>query len=520
MNEHYDILIIGSGAGGGALAYRLANAGLKILIIERGPFLPREKQNWDTTAVFLEERYHTKEVWQDSEGNPLHPQTGYWVGGNTKVYGAALFRLREKDFEELRHKDGLSPAWPVGYKDFEPYYTEAENLFEVHGLQGLDPTEPYRSHEYPYPAVSNEPIMQEIEDNLKKLSLHPFPTPLGLMINEKNMVESQCIRCDTCDAYPCLVHAKSDADVNCIRKVMHLPNVTLITETEVLRIVTDATGREVKFVEARVKNNSMLSIFSADLVAISCGAINSAALLLRSANDKHPRGLANSSDQVGRNFMYHQANAILAVGLKKTKANYMKTVSVNDFYFGSQNYPFPMGNIQPLGSFHFEMMRAQSPELTSVAPDVALEALAERGVPWWLMTEDLPNPENRVRLVGNQIQLNYQANNVESSHQLLDTWIHTLKKMGHAQNWIHLDAYFKKKVPLEGVGHQNGTCRFGENPKSSVLNLNCQTHDINNLYVVDASFFPSCGAVNPCLTIVANALRVGDQIVKRWKGHQ
>ncbi|MGZ3749471.1 MAG: GMC oxidoreductase, partial [Pseudobdellovibrionaceae bacterium] len=286
------------------------------------------------------------------------------------------------------------------------------------------------------------------------------------------------------------------------------------------RIVTDATGREVKFVEARIKNNSMLSIFSADLVAISCGAINSAALLLRSANDKHPRGLANSSDQVGRNFMYHQANAIFAVGLKKTKANYMKTVSVNDFYFGSQNYPFPMGNIQPLGSFHFEMMRAQSPEITSVAPDVALEALAERGVPWWLMTEDLPNPENRVRLVGNQIQLNYQANNVESSHQLLDTWIHTLKKMGHAQHWIHLDAYFKKKVPLEGVGHQNGTCRFGENPKSSVLNLNCQTHDINNLYVVDASFFPSCGAVNPCLTIVANALRVGDQIVKRWKGHQ
>jgi choline dehydrogenase-like flavoprotein len=511
-SERYEAIVIGTGAGGGTLAFHLANAGKRVLILDRGSFLPREKPNWNTTAVFLDNRYHTKDVWTDKEGHELHPGTGYWVGGNTKVYGAALFRLREEDFGVLRHKSGISPEWPVKYDVFEPYYTKAEELFCVHGKQGIDPTEPRRSKEYPYPALTNEPRMQEIQNDLQSLGLHPFPCPLGLQLNEGDPVETKCIRCDTCDGYPCLVHAKSDAEVNCIRKIMHLPNVTLITQAKVTRLLTNSTGTCVDAVETEVDGSGKKVRFYGDIVAVCCGAINSAALLLLSANDRHPNGLANNSDMVGRHFMFHQADAILALGKEPNRSAYMKTFSVNDFYFGDKDYPYPMGNIQPIGSFHHEMMKADAPPLT---PAFILDLMTTHAVPWWLMTEDLPDPNNRVRIVGGRVQLDYTPNNVESFERLRDKWIDTLKRAGHAEHWFHLNAYFKKRIPLEGVGHQNGTCRFGVDPKQSVLNTNCQTHDIDNLYVVDASFFASSAAVNPSLTIIANALRVGDHLLER-----
>ncbi len=514
MAEQYDVIIIGSGAGGGTLAYRLANAGKRILILERGPFLPQEKLNWNTAAVFLENRYHTKEVWTDKDGHDLHPGTGYYVGGNTKVYGAAMFRLREEDFGVLHHKGGISPAWPVSYRDFEPYYTQAEKLFCVHGKQGIDPTEPFRSEEFPFPAISNEPRMQEIQDDLEKAGLHPFPCPLGLKLNEADRVESKCIRCDTCDGYPCLVHAKSDADINCIRAIMHLPNVTLMTQAKVTRLIGNATGTAVDAVEAELEGSGKTARFSGGIVAVCCGAINSAALLLLSADTNHPDGMANSSGMVGRNFMYHQADAILAVTREPTRSTYMKTLSVNDWYLGHKDYPYPMGNIQPLGSFHHEMMKEDAPPLT---PAFVLDLFSTHAVPWWLTTEDLPDPDNRVTIVNGKVRLAYTRNNVESFERLRDTWIETLKSSGHADHWFHLHAYFKKRVPLEGVGHQNGTCRFGTDPKLSVLDTNCRTHDIDNLYVVDGSFFASSGAVNPSLTIIANALRVGEHLTERLK---
>ena len=484
----------------------------RILILERGPFLPQEKMNWDTSSVFLDNRYHTKGTWTDKEGNPLHPGTGYWVGGNTKVYGAAMFRLRKEDFDVLHHKGGISPEWPVKYDVFEPYYTKAEKLFCVHGKLGLDPTEPFHSEEYPFPAISNEPRMQEIQDDVAKLGYHPFPVPLGLKRNESDLLESKCIRCDTCDGYPCLVHAKSDADINCIRAIMHLPNVTLITEAKVTRLVTNAAGTAVESVEAELRGSGQVEKFSGSIVAVCCGAINSAALLLRSANEKHPRGLANSSDMVGRHFMFHQADAILALSLKENSSQYMKTFGVNDFYFGEPDYPYPMGNVQPIGSFHHEMMKGDAPAIT---PEFVLEKMTAHAVPWWPTTEDLPDPNNRVQVINGQIQLDYTNNNVESFQRLKDRWIDVLKKAGHAESSVPMHAYFKKRIPLEGVGHQNGTCRFGVDPKQSVLDVNCRTHDIDNLYVVDASFFPSCGAVNPSLTVIANALRVGDHLVAR-----
>ena len=257
MDNNYDAIVIGTGAGGGTLALHLAQAGKKILVIERGPFMPQEKLNWDTSAVFLDNRYHTKETWQDKDGKPLHPQQAYFVGGQTKVYGAAMFRMRAEDFGVIQHQGGISPAWPISYADLEPYYGQAEDLFHVHGDLGtapsvpggfassFDPTEPFHSAKYPFPAFTNEPRMQAIEDDVRKLGIHTFPIPLGLKLNEGDRVASKCVRCDTCDGYPCLMHAKSDADINCIRQIMHWPNVTLMTNSRVTRLLTNSSGTAV-----------------------------------------------------------------------------------------------------------------------------------------------------------------------------------------------------------------------------------------------------------------------------------
>ena len=510
MPEHYEIIIIGTGAGGGTLAYTLARAGRRVLLLDRGPFLPQEKENWETKAVFLQNRYHTTDVWEDKNGKDLHPGTGYWVGGNTKVYGAALFRLRERDFGEVKHEGGLSPEWVVKYDEFEPYYTRAERLYDVHGQAGVDPTEPWRSADYPYPPLPDEPRMAAIRQAVAGQGLTPFAVPLGLKRNTADLLRSKCIRCDTCDGFPCLVHAKADADVNCVRPVMDLPNVTLHTHATVRRVLTNAEGTAVAGVEVLLKDETTPTTFTADAVAVCGGAINSAALLLGSATDEHPNGLANSSDLLGRHFMFHNSNAMLAISTHRNTDKYMKTWGINDWYDkGPDGYDYPLGSIQPVGSFRPEMMR---PEATPLAPEFTLEIAAAHAVPWWLMTEDLPSLENRVQMKDGTIRLSYTPNNQTSFHKLVETWVKTLKAAGHATATMGLSAYFKKQIQIEGVGHQNGTARFGDDPKTSVLDRFCQTHDVKNLYVVDGSFFPSCGAVNPSLTIIANALRVGDHL--------
>jgi choline dehydrogenase-like flavoprotein len=561
LPREYDAIVIGTGAGGGTLALHLAQAGKKILILERGSFMPQEKLNWDTSAVFLDNRYHTKETWQDKDGKPLHPQQAYFVGGQTKVYGAAMFRMRAEDFGVIQHKGGISPAWPITYADMEPFYTRAEDLFHVHGDLGsapsvpggygssFDPTEPFHSAKYPYPAFTNEPRMQSIEDDVRKLGVHTFPIPLGLKRNEANPLASKCVRCDTCDGYPCLVHAKSDADINCIRQIMHWPNVTLMTNSRVTRMLTNSTGTAVTEVEVvHSGEDQSTATYRAGFFALCAGAINSAVILLASASDKHPHGLANRSDQVGRNFMYHQADALLAIGPERNEDSYTKTWGTNDFYFRDSDpaYPFPLGQVQPVGSFHFEMMKGDAPPLT---PGFVLEMMKHHAVPWWLTTEDLPDPNNRVTLhnttplwaesrqpgmagahpsgdtghtnesetvteaAPGRIQLSYTPNNVESFNRLKDRWVDVLKRAGHATTSVPLHAYFKKRIPLEGVGHQNGTCRMGTDPATSVLDPHCKAHDLDNLYVVDASCFVSASAVNPSLTIIANAIRVADHLL-------
>ena len=276
--NHFDVIIIGSGAGGGTLAHRLAPSGKKILILERGDFVPREKANWDPKLVNLEGKYQTKEHWYDGDGKALHPHTNYYVGGNTKFYGAALFRFRQEDFGEIRHYDGVSPAWPISYADLEPYYAQAEKLYHVHGTRGEDPTEPWASGPFPHPAVSHEPRIQQLHDDFAALGHQPFHVPLGIMLKEGDR-QSSCIRCATCDGFPCLVNAKSDAHVCGVEPALDHPNVTLLTDALVSRLETNASGREVTAV--RVNRNGVEETYTADFVVASCGAINSAALLLR-----------------------------------------------------------------------------------------------------------------------------------------------------------------------------------------------------------------------------------------------
>jgi choline dehydrogenase-like flavoprotein len=515
MAERYDVLIIGSGAGGGTLAHRLARTGKRILILERGDWLPREARNWSVEEVFGVNRYVSPETWLTSDGKPFQPQVHYFVGGATKVFGAALYRLRKEDFGELRHYDGVSPAWPIGYEEMEPYYTEAERLYQVHGEHGVDPTDPPASAPYPWPPISHEPRIAKLAHDLAAAGYHPFHAPSAVMMNEADMPDSRCIRCQTCDGFPCLVHAKSDAEVIAVRPAIKEPNVTLLRNARAMRIETNASGREVTGVVAEVDGAPQR--FEADVVVVSCGAANSAALLLRSANDRHPNGLANGSGQVGRNYMFHNSQAVLALSLTPNDTMFQKTLALNDFYFGMEGFPYPMGNIQMIGKTLGGMYRAEKPMLTALVPDRALDEVARHSVDFWLTTEDLPDPDNRVTVESDgRLKLAYKPNNQVPMQKLYEKLRDMLKDIGlQRQHLVTRDLYMRNEIPLAGCAHQAGTCRFGDDPASSVLDRNCKAHELDNLYVVDTSFFVSIGAVNPSLTAIANALRVGDHIGER-----
>ena len=518
-SEHYDVIIIGSGAGGGTLTYELAPTGKKILLIERGDYVRREKANWEPRAVNVEGRYQTKEEWRDAQGKSLHPHTNYYVGGNTKFYGAALFRLRREDFGEIRHHGGLSPAWPISYDEMEPYYLKAEHLYHVHGTRGEDPTEPSASGPYRHPAVSHEPRIQQLSEDFARSGLKPFHVPLGVQLDENDSHASKCIRCSTCDGFPCLVSAKSDAQTLCVDPALQFPNVSLLTNAYVERLRTDASGREVTGVI--VKRDGATEMLSADVVVVSCGAINSAALLLRSAGEKHPRGLANSSDVVGRHYMGHVNSVVMAISKCPNPTIFQKTLGVNDFYFGSDDWNYPMGHISFVGKLDGETLKAGAPAL---APGFTLDMMASHSLDFWLTSEDLPDPSNRVSLDREgKIVLQYKPNN-EEGHKRLITKLKDLMNQQrscaiHGKS-CHVGLFGRslfvgQRIPLAGVAHQNGTIRFGNDPKTSALDANCKAHEVDNLYVVDASFFPSSGAVNPALTIMANALRVAEHLRDR-----
>jgi choline dehydrogenase-like flavoprotein len=515
VTEHYDVIIIGSGAGGGTLAHTLAGSGKSILLLERGDFLPRETQNWDPRPVFVDGRYISKDTWFDADGKPFQPQVHYFVGGATKLYGAALYRLRPQDFGEIRHVDGISPAWPLSYDDFEPWYSKAEQLYQVHGNGGEDPTEGHRSQPYPWPAVSHEPRIAQIAEGLAAGGYRPFHAPCGILLNEAHRPSSTCIRCTWCDGYPCLVHAKSDADVIAVRPLLERPNVTLVTGAEVTRLETGAAGRTVTGVV--VSRDGEREVYTGDIVVISAGAANSAKILLNSAGDAHPHGLANGSDQVGRNYMFHNCKAVVALAKEKNDTVFQKTLGINDFYLASEDNEWPMGNIQMIGKSNAEAMRGEKPKLTKVSPEWTLSDVAGHAVDFWLTTEDLPLPGNRVTTdKDGNVHLAYTTTNDAEADGLYGELKKILNHTGMAEHHVlRKNFYMDMSIPVAGCAHQAGTARFGTDPATSVLDVNCKAHELDNLYVADTSFFPSIGAVNPALTAMANAIRVGEHLRER-----
>ncbi len=507
----YDVIIVGSGAGGSTLAYALAPTGLKTLVVERGDYLRRSKDNWNVKSVFVDETYTTQEHWLEKHGKAFRPGNHYYVGGNTKFYGAALLRFRESDFKETRHHGGISPAWPIQYSDLEPYYTRAESLYHVHGRRGGDPTEPPASLPYPYPPVSHEPRVAELEADLSKLGLHPFNLPIGIMLDEGNPETSRCIRCATCDGFPCLVDAKADAHVVALRPALRHDNVTLMTNSYVKRIETTASGREVTGVV--IERDGADEFIAGSVVVISAGAVNSAALLLRSASEKHPNGIANGSGVVGRHYMAHNNSAMIALSKRPNTTEFQKTLGVNDYYHGGAGFDFPMGHVQMLGKSQPEMFVGDA----KFAPEIVLEQMATHALDFWFTSEDLPDPDNRVTLERDgTIRLSYTENNLAGHDRLVETFKSNLEHLGcETHHWLPNAVYLRKKIPIAGVAHQNGTVRFGTDPSTSALDVSCKAHELDNLYVVDGSFFVSSTAVNPALTIVANALRVGDVLAQR-----
>jgi choline dehydrogenase-like flavoprotein len=459
----YDVIIIGSGAGGATAARRLAEAGKRVLILERGERVPREPQNWDAKEVFGNGRYVSEDSWLDGRGKAFAPQVHYNVGGATKHFGSALWRMEREDFGEVRHYGGTSPAWPVSYDEMRMPYYRAEKWYHVR-----------------YP--EHEPVIAKLSDDMERLGLEPEDAPAALMEN--------CVKCSTCDGFPCKIMAKGDAETCGITPALATGNVTLMTGAKVTHI---SQGR------VAVEREESPAVYTAPVIILAAGAVNSAALWLRS-------GLPNSSDQVGRNYMCHQSQAVLAIGPHKIPRGFHKTLRSMRFYHDGPD-GLPLGSIQMAGQPLPAMLRGES-RLAALAPELTLREVSERSLTFWLMSEDLPLDDNRVTLRDGKIQLSYNPQSRTASRYLYRELARRLFSLGYP---VHL----RKEMPLSAVAHQCGTLRMGSDPLSSVVRPSGESWEVPGLYVADASVFPSSSAVNPALTVMANAIRVSDHILER-----
>ena len=491
IRESARVVIVGSGMGGGTLAWGLAQGGIDTLVLERGQVLPREPQNWEPEAVFLDRRYKPDETWLGDDDEPFHPGVHYVVGGNTKLYGAALPRFRERDFERTEFPSGVSPAWPFTYADIEPYYAQAESLYRVHGSTGLDPSEPWRSRPFPYPPLPHEPYVQEIADRLAAQGLHPSDTAIGVDLRPGGT----CQRCQTCDGFPCRLGAKSDAETCALAPALAGGSVRLRTGAHIRRIELDDHGRVVRL-HGELDGEPVEVEGSA--FVISAGAANSAALLLASRTDDMPTGIANSSGLVGRNYMVHNNTHFAAVDpRRRNDVVFQKTLCVHDFY-DDLGDGFPGGTIQLIGKVQGSMMKSHATRV----PRRALDRIADRSVEGVVMSEDLPSVHNRVTVdPDGRIRVSWRRTNYDRHEALLTRAKQVMRKAGYS-------GFFEQRFTIDMNSHMCGTAVGGTDPATSVLDPLCRSHDVPNLLVVDSSFFPSSAAQNPALTIAAQALRV------------
>lgn len=488
-----DVVVIGSGMGGSTIAHALRDSGLDVLVVERGGFLPREIENWSSEAVFEHARYKNSEQWYSAEGPAFQPGVYYYVGGNTKFYGAMMPRFRERDFAHVEHREGVSPAWPITYADLEPFYCEAEALYGVRGTPGQEPTEPTRSKAYPHPAVPHEPAIQRLADDLAKQGLRPIAMPLAIARGHGG----GCVQCRTCDGFPCMVDAKGEADVSVLRPLVRSGRVRLLTGTVVTRLETSGDGRAVTHAVGQ-RSGHPVTIRAARFV-VAAGAVNSAALFLRSTSEAHPGGLGNGSGQVGQNYMVHNSTFFVAIDPRRTNHTYFqKTLGLNDWYFGTTDWPWPMGNVQMLGKLQAPMIAASRPW----APKALLRYMTRHSVDLYLTSEDLPVSTNRVTVgTDGRIVVHWTPNNLMSHSQLVR---HTTSAMRRAG----FPLVFTERMGIETNSHMCGTLRMGSDPATSVVDPTCRMHELRNVWVTDSSSFVSSAAVNPALTIAANALRV------------
>ncbi len=490
-----DIVIIGSGMGGATLAAGLAGSGARVLILEKGHRLLDTPETRDARAIFQHGFFRPKEMWRDKDGKLFNPGNYHVVGGNTKFYGAVLFRYRKEDFSELHFAEGgVSPAWPFPYEELEPWYSKAEQLYQVRGTVLEDPTEPNHSLPYPHSPVPDEPAIALVRERLKKAGVHPASLPLGVDI-ERWLKRAQT----PFDAFPDTLTGKMDAESCGLAAALKDPNITLETGADVLRLETDEANRISAIV---YQQNGEEKRLSPALTILSAGAVRSSVLLLQSANGKNPNGLANSSDQIGRNFMNHNATFMLAIDPRTVNDSvYQKTIHFNDFYFDDSRGSGPLGQVQLLGRVTTPIMKSRVP----LVPEWALSPVSRRSVDWYLVSEDLPRPESRVRIDGNQVTLDWQFSNMAAHYKLVSRTREVMKAAGYP---IVLTQLVDGRLP----SHQCGTVRMGNDPAAAPLDPWCRSYDHPNLFVMDAGFLPTSAAVNPSLTVAAQALRVADYI--------
>jgi choline dehydrogenase-like flavoprotein len=514
--SHFDVIIIGSGAGGATMAQSLAPSGKSILILERGDPLPIETDNWNAKAVFVDKKYRTQEKWRDKNGRSFVPNTNYWVGGNTSFYGAALMRFKREDFGDVIHQGGLSPAWPITYEDMRPWYAVAERVWEVRGTRGIDPTDQTDDPPFPFPALNHDPGVARLRDHFESIGWTPSPLPLAVRRNDSDPNLGLCTRCKTCGGFPCQILAKVDARTAALKPLESAPNVTILSARKVIKLETNDRGEKV--IAAWVEGPNGFETYTAGLFVVAAGAANSAALMLASHSDAHPNGLANSSDQVGRNYMFHATSAVISVSVEAFEATFPKTLCVNDFYLKDHagGFPYPMGQIQMLEYMSGQTLEGQLEDMIppELIPDGLSDEIGARMVSFLVMSEDLPDPNNRVSINDDgEIVLAYTFGDMAAHARLVDKLKDGLKGFVHRTHAL-FEPHFEidELLPLYGTAHQCGTLRMGRDPTTSVVDPMCKAHDLENLYVCDASVFVSSAAVNPTLTIVANAMRVGDHI--------
>ena len=493
-----DVVIVGSGLGGSAIAKSLAGTGLSVLVLERGGFVRQEPENWDVSEVSVRHRYDAGETWFDGEGRPFIPRAYYNVGGATKFFGGSALRFRPSDFSARELDGGATVDWPCDYGELEPWYAKAEALIEVHGRAAEDPTEGPRG-DYPRPPLEHEPVIAGVAERLASQGLHPFHLPVAIDQGPKG----RCVKGSPCDGFPCKVRAKGDAENRILRPLLlkKEPWLELRTSCRVERLETDAAGKRI--VAAVVRQGEEVLRVEGGTFVVAAGAVNSAVLLLRSANEKWPQGLANSSGLVGRHFMAHNNTVVMALSpLRRNPTVFQKTLALHDYYTSEGPAGRALGAVQCRGKVKPEMLRSRAdPLLHRLAAPIA-----QRSVDFWLMTEDLPLPENRVTVDGQgRICLQRKPSNIEAHAELVRRVRCHLRRAG-------LPIAFVDGRGVDAIQHQCGTLRFGSDPRQSVLDPWCRSHDIENLWVVDASFLPSSAAVNPSLTILAEALRAGARL--------